>query len=123
MKNMNKNKKHIVIVLCGMVIGFINGFFGGGGGMVCVPIFEKYLKLENKEAHATTLCVILPLCIVSSFVYIYKNSLDFIELMLVTGGAIIGGILGAFLLKKLNSKWVRLIFAIIMIVAGIKMVI
>ncbi len=123
MKNMNKNKKHIVIALCGMVIGFINGFFGGGGGMVCVPIFEKYLKLENKEAHATTLCVILPLCIVSSFVYIYKNSLDFIELMLVTGGAIIGGILGAFLLKKLNSKWVRLIFAIIMIVAGIKMVI
>ncbi len=123
MKNKGKNKKQIIIALCGMLIGFINGFFGGGGGMVCVPIFEKFLKLKNKESHATTLCVILPLCVVSSFVYIYKNSLDFVELMLVTAGAILGGILGAFLLKKLNSKWVRIIFAIIMLVAGIKMVI
>ncbi len=123
MENRHKNKKNILIVFCGTVIGFINGFFGGGGGMVCVPMFEKFLKLKNKEAHATTLCVILPLCIVSSFIYIYKNSLDFIELMLVTGGAIIGGIIGAFLLKKLNSKWIRAIFAIVMLVAGIKMVI
>ena len=123
MKKKGKSKKQIIVALCGMVIGFINGFFGGGGGMLCVPIFEKVLKLENKESHATTLCVILPLCVVSSFVYIYNNSLDFIELILVTGGAVLGGILGAFLLKKLNSKWVRVIFAIIMLVAGIKMVI
>ena len=123
MKKKGKSKKQIIVALCGMVTGFINGFLGGGGGMLCVPIFEKVLKLENKEAHATTLCVILPLCVVSSFVYIYNNSLDFVELILVTGGAVLGGILGAFLLKKLNSKWVRVIFAIIMLVAGIKMVI
>lgn len=123
MKKNNKSKKQIMIAICGIIVGFVNGFFGGGGGMVCVPMFEKYLKLENKKAHATTLCVILPLCIVSSFVYIYKNSLDFIELILVTAGAIIGGILGAFALKKLNSKWIRGIFAVIILVAGIKMVI
>ena len=123
MKSKQKIPKSIVITICGIAIGFINGFFGGGGGMLCVPLLEKYLKLENKHAHATTLCVILPLSIVSSIVYIVKNNLNFVELTFVTIGAIFGGTIGAIFLKKLNSKWVRVIFAVLMLAAGLKMVI
>ena len=123
---MNKPKSKInifFVVLCGSFIGLINGFFGGGGGMICVPVLEKYLGLDNKKAHATTLCVILPLSIVSSFVYIHNNDINFLNLIYVTLGAIVGGILGAIFFNKLNSKIIRIIFAIIMLLAGIKMVI
>ena len=52
-----------------LAVGAVSGFFGGGGGMLCVPLLE-YSGLDVKRAHATALVVILPICIVSSVVYI-----------------------------------------------------
>ncbi len=118
------SKKHILLLLiCGALIGLINGFFGGGGGMLCVPILEKAIGLESKKAHATTLCVILPLCIVSAVIYIYNNNIDFVNLSWVSFGAVTGGVIGAFFLSKINSKWLSVIFAILMFGVGVKMVI
>ena len=123
MKNQFSKKQILILILCGALIGLVNGFFGGGGGMLCVPILEKIIGLESKKAHATTLCVILPLCIVSALVYIYNNSIDFVNLSWVSLGAITGGIIGAIFLSKINSKWLRVIFAILMLGVGVKMVI
>ena len=61
-------------VLSGLAIGVINGFFGGGGGMVCVPILENALKLDNKRSHATALAVMFPFCIASGIVYLTDRS-------------------------------------------------
>ena len=118
----NKNLPKWLIYLLSTLVGLINGFFGGGGGMLCVPLIEKGLNVENKKAHATAIAVILPLSIVSSVVYILSNDLDLKNISLLTVGVLIGGILGAFLLKKLNNKIIRIIFAVVMLVAGIKMV-
>ena len=73
MKNVWHKHKIFIHIVCGIIVGFLNGFFGGGGGMFCVPMLQKFCGYKDKQAHATTLCVILPLSIVSSFVYIYKN--------------------------------------------------
>ncbi len=123
MKNQFSKKQILILILCGALIGLVNGFFGGGGGMLCVPILEKIIGLESKKAHATTLCVILPLCMVSALVYIYNNNIDFVNLSWVSLGAITGGIIGAIFLSKINSKWLRVIFAILMLGVGVKMVI
>ena len=123
MKNQFSKKQILILILCGALIGLVNGFFGGGGGMLCVPILEKIIGLESKKAHATTLCVILPLCIVSALVYIYNNNIDFVNLSWVSLGAITGGIIGAIFLSKISSKWLRVIFAILMLGVGVKMVI
>ena len=123
MKNQFSKKQILILILCGALIGIVNGFFGGGGGMLCVPILEKIIGLESKKAHATTLCVILPLCMVSALVYIYNNNIDFVNLSWVSLGAITGGIIGAIFLSKINSKWLRVIFAILMLGVGVKMVI
>ena len=48
-------------IFSGGLTGFINGFFGGGGGMVCVPVLTGALKLSQKQAHATAIFFILPL--------------------------------------------------------------
>lgn len=123
MKSNKKKRKQLFAGIIGSIVGLINGFFGGGGGMICVPFFEKFAKMETKNAHATTLCVILPISIVSSFVYLYNNDLNFLDLSIITIGAMVGGVIGAIFLKKLNSKVISIIFAVIMLVAGIKMVI
>lgn len=114
-------KKYLVFTLTGLCIGFLNGFFGGGGGMVAVPLLENVLKFDVKKSHATAIFIILPLCITSIITYYLAGTFDFNSGWYICLGVVGGGILGAILLKKLNSKIVGFIFAILMIVAGTKL--
>ena len=91
--------------------------------MLCVPLLEKSLNISNKRAHATTIAVIVPLSLVSSIVYFLKNDLNVFDLLYTSIGVFIGGALGAVLLKKFSGKVIRVIFALLMLIAGIKMVI
>ena len=114
-------KKNTFLIITGAVCGAVNGFFGGGGGMIVVPMLCKLLKYETKVAHATALAIILPVSIVSGITYIINKQFDFSIGISVTIGALIGGIAGALLLKKLSAKWVAKIFAVVMLIAGGKL--
>ena len=102
-KSKSEKKNLILSIVSGILVGFINGFFGGGGGMIVVPLFIFLLKLEEKTAHASSIFVILPLSITSAIIYITKGSVNLVNLSVVSIGVIAGGILGSILLKKLNS--------------------
>lgn len=115
-------KRKWCLILAGAVIGFLNGFFGGGGGMVCVPILEKVLHLDNKKAHATAIAVIFPLSLVSAFIYVINGYIQSLPLLTVGLGVVAGGVLGSFALKFLPPKAIRIIFAIIMFAGGIKLI-
>lgn len=119
-----KQKKHTVLIGLsgGLFVGFLNGFFGGGGEMIVVPLLIFLLGLREKEAHATAIFVILPISLVSSVVYLINGHVDYLQLLYSVIGFVAGGILGALLLIKMNSKVVRIVFSLIMIVAGIKMI-
>lgn len=116
-------KKRVWLLLSGAVIGLLNGFFGGGGGMVCVPMLEKILNLDNKHSHATALIVIFPLSFISAVIYVLNGYLQTFPLIYASVGVVAGGILGSFCLKWLPPKVIRIIFALIMLAGGIRMII
>ncbi len=127
-KDKNKDKKRsikqkFILIFSGAIIGLINGFFGGGGGMICVPILQKVLSLDAKQSHATAIMVIFPLSLMSAFVYVINGFISSFPLLTVGLGVVSGGIVGAFALKFLPPKAIRLIFAIIMFAGGIKLII
>ena len=109
-------------LIAGSVIGFVNGFWGGGGGMICVPILIQAIGLPEKKAHATTLLIMLPLCIVSLIVYILRSSIPWLQVGEIGLGFVVGGIVGALLLKIIGNEWLGIVFSIIIILGGIKMV-
>ena len=116
-------KKKVMLVFLGGLVGFLNGFFGGGGGMICVPTPEKGLGLDNKRAHATAIAVIFPLSLVSCAIYIFKGAIQSLPLLTVGLGVLAGGIAGSFALKFIPSKTLRIIFAVIMLVGGVRLII
>ncbi len=116
-------KKKVMLVFLGGLVGFLNGFFGGGGGMICVPTLEKGLGLDNKRAHATAIAVIFPLSLVSCAIYIFKGAIQSLPLLTVGLGVLAGGIAGSFALKFIPSKTLRIIFAVIMLVGGVRLII
>ena len=109
------------ILLFGALIGVINGFFGGGGGMVVVPLLTKLFDIEQKKAQATALFVILPISLVSTIVYMCHNSIAFSSGWPVILGIVLGGVVGAKLLNKLNNRVVKYIFIGFMMLGGIGM--
>ena len=119
---MEQITKKIIAAAGGLFIGFINGFFGSGGGMLCVPLLEKALKEETKRAHATAILVILPISIASAVMYLLGGYWDTGVVLTASLGVVLGGIGGALLLKILPSEIVGLIFALMMVGVGIKLV-
>lgn len=109
------------LLIVGLFIGFINGFWGGGGGMICVPVLTLLLKMPEKPAHATTILIMLPLCIASFVVYLLKGTIIWSTAGIITAGFVVGGALGALLLKKINSTVLKIVFDIIIIAGGVKM--
>ncbi len=115
-----EKKKVIGLLVAGVFIGVINGFFGGGGGMICVPAL-LFMGLSNKKAQATAILIMLPISIASAIVY-YTNGFIEWEFVLYTAiGSVVGGVLGALLLKKLSNNVLKYIFALIVAGAGIRM--
>ena len=112
-----------LLAIFGIIIGFINGFWGGGGGMMCVPILTNIVGLKEKQAHATAILIMLPLSIVSFVVYILSGALDGLGAIKCTIGFVAGGAIGALLLKDIKNTWLNIIFAAVIIASGIKLVI
>lgn len=114
-----KKVKFYKVFLLGGLIGVINGFFGGGGGMIVVPTLTKFFHFSQKEAQATALFVILPISLISAIVYLVNNAVDFSLAWPVIVGIVAGGVIGALTLNKLKNNWVRALFIVFMYIGGI----
>ena len=79
-------------LLAGALAGFINGFFGAGGGMVLVPLLLWLVRLEDKAAFSSAVAVILPLCAVSIAVYAVHDSLPLRDALPYLIGGAAGGV-------------------------------
>ena len=110
-------------LLSGSLIGIINGLFGGGGGMIAVPVLTELLGYPQKEAHATAIAVIAPVCAVSAVSYIIGGYAHLSVIIPAALGNVAGGVLGARLLGKLPQIAVQLCFVVVMLAAGIRMMI
>ena len=115
MKNLGK------IILSGAITGMLNGLFGSGGGVAAVLILKKLFKCNTKEAHATAIMIILPLSITSIIIYFMKSHISVPTAIYTSTGGIIGGFIGARLLKKIKSIWLTKIFGIVMIIGAVRM--
>ena len=49
--------------IAGAAAGLANGLFGGGGGMVFLPILSRWGRLDQRKLYATCVGVIFPVCL------------------------------------------------------------
>lgn len=102
--------------------GLLGGLFGSGSGLIILPAIIKFLKVDEYTARGTTLITVLFIVISSSFFY-YKNNYFNLELGIYTAiGGIIGGILGAKLMKNIPKFWLSIIFELFVIGVSFMMI-
>ncbi|MDN5378643.1 MAG: uncharacterized protein PWQ76_898 [Clostridiales bacterium] len=100
-------------------IGFANGFFGSGGGVIAVPALCLG-GLETKKAHATSISLILPISVASIFFYLQKGAFEWKTALLLSLPGLGGAIAGCFLIKKIPSLMLKRIFGVLLIISGIR---
>ena len=109
-----KSKK-FWFALAGGAAGLVNGFFGGGGGMILVPLLAGKCGLDQRNAFATSVAIIAPLCALSAGIYWFRGDLDFAAALPYLAGGLAGGLIGGKLFKKLSMKWLRRAFALLIL--------
>ena len=107
-------------ILGGGAVGAANGIFGGGGGMIAVPLLERIEGRGSRQAHATAIALILPASLVSAAVYLWAGLLVWEIFLPAALGVVTGGYFGAKLLPVLPARMLSFLFAALMLAAGIK---
>lgn len=106
--------------LAGGLAGVTNGLFGGGGGSVLVPMLTGYCRLSQREAFATSVAVVLPLCGLSVTIYLLRGNLDWMEAVPYLIGGAVGGFVGGRWFKGMNMGWLKRAFGLLLIYGGVR---
>ena len=120
---MKKIEKTKILILSGLgaAAGFVNGFFGTGGGIILLFgsfFFNHEEKLDERDLFAGTAVITLVLSAVSAAFYLMYHARPFPGTLLYSLPAFFGGIAGALLLDRLPTEVMKKIFAAIVILAG-----
>ena len=104
----------------GTLCGFLNGFFGSGGGVVAVPILEKEVCPPN-EAHATSVALIFLLSLLTAAFYGFSGGLDFSGAWKYIPWGVAGALAGSVFLKKIKAQWLKRLFGGVVTAAAVRM--
>lgn len=106
--------------IAGAAAGLTNGLFGGGGGMVFLPILSRWGGLAQRKLYATCVGVIFSVCLVSAAVYLWRGGVSLYAALPYLAGGLIGGFLGGKLYGRVSTKLLKWLFAAFLFYAGVK---
>lgn len=111
-----------ILLALGLVAGFLSGLIGIGGGIIIVPVLVYALHMDQKMAQGTTLFMfMLPIGILGVYNYYKAGQVDFKSALIISITFILGSYLGSKSALTIDTKIVKQIFAIAIILVGIKM--
>jgi len=110
------------LVAFGVVTGVAAGILGVGGGILMVPFLTLVVGMPQHAAEATSLLVVLPTAIVASFVLQRRGVGDLgVALRFGVVGAV-GAAGGALLALALPGRSLRVVFALFLMLVGLRLV-
>jgi uncharacterized membrane protein YfcA len=112
----------IALLVVGAAAGVLAGLLGVGGGILLVPFLVLALGMTQHEAEATSLLVILPTAIAASIALRLRGVGDLpVALGLGAVGAV-GAAAGALLALALPGSVLRVAFAVLLALVGVRMI-
>ncbi|MDI1356527.1 MAG: sulfite exporter TauE/SafE family protein [bacterium] len=112
----------LILLAIGLLAGFLSGLVGIGGGIVIVPILVYAFSMNQKAAQGTTLFMfLLPVGILGVYNYYKAGHVDFRLAAIMAITFVAGSYFGSKTAINIDTKLVKQIFAVCMILIGIKM--
>jgi len=93
------------LLLAGLVVGVMTGFFGVGGGFIIVPALALFVGLPTRKAVATSLVVIVINCTAGLAGHLTLGSGISRNVLMRPVAFGIGGTIGSFGGARLAGRW------------------
>jgi uncharacterized membrane protein YfcA len=125
MNSLNKQTRMTSILILqavGVASGFLCGMVGVGGGIIIVPALVYFLGFSQHAAQGTSLfMLLLPTGIFAVINYYQSGYVDWKVGLIIASTFLLGGFLGSKLSIAIDQNLVKKIFAVFVILVGIKM--
>lgn len=111
-----------MILIEGLVVGFLTGIVGAGGGFLIIPALVLLAKLPMKKAVATSLMIIAIKSLIGFIGDVQNLTIDWAFLLSFTALAIVGIFIGIYLNKFIEGARLKKAFGWFVLVMGIYIV-
>jgi uncharacterized membrane protein YfcA len=108
-----------IVFVIFLITGFLSGFMGVGGGFILLPALIYVVGCPTTVAVGTSL---LSVCFMSgygTFTYSLSGRTELVAAMIMLTGAAIGAQIGVLATKFIRGYGIRILFAIMIILAGL----
>ena len=121
------------LLVVGLVVGFLSGLIGIGGGVLIVPFLYFFYAhpawtgigvgpgLEATIAHATSLAVILPTGLAAAAAHHRAGLVAWRAALPIAGVAIVAAFAGAHLATLLPAELLKTLFGVLLIGSGVNL--
>ena len=109
-------------ILCMFGVGLIGGILGGGGGIFAVLAMDLVMGFPTKVALTMSNLMMGVIALASLSTYLEVGTIHTGRMIPVVLGALPGAFLGAKVLWRLKSQWVRTVFLCVLLVLCFRMV-
>lgn len=111
-----------LLVVIGLVAGAFSGMVGLGGGIIIIPALVYLLGVDQHTAQGTSLALMLPpIGLLAAINYYKSGAINLTYALIIATAFFIGGYFGSKVALSLPENTVRRVFAIFIIVVGIRM--
>lgn len=112
-----------LLLLTGAAIAFTGALCGIGGGLFAVPMLHYLFKLDLRASVATSLCLVGATAYSSTITELLRedSALQLAVIVPLGFGALAGAQLGFRLSKRLDERRLKSVFALVLILAGARM--
>lgn len=111
-----------MILIEGLVVGFLTGIVGAGGGFLIIPALVLLAKLPMKKAVATSLMIIAIKSLIGFLGDVQNLEMDWTFLSVFTGLSVVGIFIGIYLNKFIDGKKLKKGFGWFVLIMGVYIV-
>lgn len=110
-------------LLAGGVCGVFSATFGVGSGILMIPTLVLVFGVGQKSAQGVCLAVMVPIALVGALRYRLNPAVEIHwgMVMLLTLGGVAGAVMGAGLASRMSAVTLRRLFALLMILAAVRL--
>jgi uncharacterized membrane protein YfcA len=113
----------VLLVVIGLVAGFFSALFGVGGGIIIVPLLLLFGHWQQRSAMATSLAAIGIIAVVGTISYAFHGELKPGAAVIVGIPAAVGAIAGTALQQRLANRTLSLLFALLLLAVGVRLLV
>lgn len=116
-------QKILAALIIGFGIGVLSGIFGAGGGVMILIALIVIMSFPLHKAIGTSTLIMAITALSSTIGYASRGNIDIILSILISIGAILGGVIGSRYANKINEKTLQKLVGICFTLMGITMVV